>query len=1014
MNEVINHCVTGLNGAGRVFCDYAAAILLQSAVLVVVLLIADLLLRKRVRAVFRYCVWMLVLVKLILPPTLAFPTGIGYWLGDRLPAAFPGSDRVTPATGFDPAGRRLSPASPPARETPRVEPPTRPSESAAALAPTASGMTPVTRQGILFSLWLVGVLVFAAVLVQRLRFVKGLTAFSLPADGRFARIATECARQMGIQREIGLRVSGTMSSPALCGLFRPVVLVPARIMETLAPEGLKAIAIHELAHLKRGDVWVNTLQTVLQVIHFYNPFVWLANAMIRRTREEAVDETVLVALGGQAEDYSNTLIDIGEMALWKADLGLRLIGVAESEKILRWRIKHMLTRPIPKSARIGVLGTVVLVIAAAVLLPMAKAEKSNKDASVTAQTTSADAPGKAPVVAESNVFVDQQTGIRFTKFKTLSGPSDVVAYGARINLAPNGKFLLDEWLVIPLDGGKPFDLVPMPNVYRATLSPDGRKVVFYADGMWLIEVDPETGHPAGAAKKLREARYGYNPPVRWSSDSRKIVFLSGEAGLGGGLWTLSIENGEVSQVIDPLDFGLVSPDGKMVAWSTSQGVTRDNSLYVKPVAGGEPRKVSDGGYPVAWSANSEWLVCSPAYDGGALREIRFVRVADGREAKLKAPDCWVLQARRGGKPLFYQTSYGSGPRLPKVVSAAGGPPAELGLYSNLHSLGGKFPYYLFWPREARSILAEGKTEGGGWGFWALPLDGKDPQPLTIDTPLFQQADFRILSPDGSKLLLGVREGGPFNLWMVPVSLAQMKATGQPVKVFGGMVQSYTMGGMSWPFLYAWSPDSKRIAFSHQGDIWVVSADGRNLVQLTETPEQDLWPDWSPDGTMIAFRSGDFSPSGPVIRIVSASGGEAKVIAPVSHTVGTCAWSPMGKELTMVPRDEEAILSFPILGGDARTVLRLKEKGLEDLCRLRWSPDGRLLAFQVDNGGRNHRLCIYRPDTGSLEQCENEYGAWHWSPDSKWISFFAQPSIKVRPESILWEMDIEEAVANLAK
>ena len=89
MNEVIHHCVTGLNSAGTVFCDYAGAILFQSAVLVVVLLVADLLLRKRVRAVLRYCVWLLVLVKLILPPTLALPTGIGYWLGDRLSAAFP-------------------------------------------------------------------------------------------------------------------------------------------------------------------------------------------------------------------------------------------------------------------------------------------------------------------------------------------------------------------------------------------------------------------------------------------------------------------------------------------------------------------------------------------------------------------------------------------------------------------------------------------------------------------------------------------------------------------------------------------------------------------------------------------------------------------------------------------------------------------------------------------------------------------------------------------------------------
>ena len=77
--------------------------------------------------------------------------------------------------------------------------------------------------------------------------------------------------------------------------------MPTSLVEKLSPEGLRAALIHELAHIKRADLWVNAVQTVLQVIYFYNPFVWFANAIIRRTCEEAVDETVLVTLGGQAK-----------------------------------------------------------------------------------------------------------------------------------------------------------------------------------------------------------------------------------------------------------------------------------------------------------------------------------------------------------------------------------------------------------------------------------------------------------------------------------------------------------------------------------------------------------------------------------------------------------------------------------------------------------------------------------------------------------------------------------------
>jgi beta-lactamase regulating signal transducer with metallopeptidase domain len=74
-----------INKFGVMFCDNALKVLFQSSVLIAVLLVIDLLIRKRVKAVFRYCVWLLVFVKLIIPPTLSLPTGIGYWLSDLFP-----------------------------------------------------------------------------------------------------------------------------------------------------------------------------------------------------------------------------------------------------------------------------------------------------------------------------------------------------------------------------------------------------------------------------------------------------------------------------------------------------------------------------------------------------------------------------------------------------------------------------------------------------------------------------------------------------------------------------------------------------------------------------------------------------------------------------------------------------------------------------------------------------------------------------------------------------------------
>ena len=72
--------IHALNHLGARFADFALAMLVQSSLLIVLLFALDLVLRNRVRAVVRYALWMLVLIKLVLPPSFAAPTSLAYWL----------------------------------------------------------------------------------------------------------------------------------------------------------------------------------------------------------------------------------------------------------------------------------------------------------------------------------------------------------------------------------------------------------------------------------------------------------------------------------------------------------------------------------------------------------------------------------------------------------------------------------------------------------------------------------------------------------------------------------------------------------------------------------------------------------------------------------------------------------------------------------------------------------------------------------------------------------------------
>ena len=89
----MNSLTETLNGWGGRFLEFAWPMLWQSSLLIALMIALDRVLRKKVRAAIRYSLWLVVLVKLILPPSLALPTSLAWWLRPSAPAPEP--PRVT-------------------------------------------------------------------------------------------------------------------------------------------------------------------------------------------------------------------------------------------------------------------------------------------------------------------------------------------------------------------------------------------------------------------------------------------------------------------------------------------------------------------------------------------------------------------------------------------------------------------------------------------------------------------------------------------------------------------------------------------------------------------------------------------------------------------------------------------------------------------------------------------------------------------------------------------------------
>ncbi|HEV2971383.1 MAG TPA: M56 family metallopeptidase, partial [Pirellulales bacterium] len=182
--------------------------------------------------------------------------------------------------------------------------------------------------------------------------------------------------RIGSRRQVTLKMTDRLGSPAICGFWRPTILLPRGFPAGLDREQVRMVFVHELVHWRRGDLQVNCIQTLLQILYFYSPAVWIANLLIRRLREQAVDETVLVAVRGQSERYAATLLDIAGATLQPAEAMLRLIGVVESRRALSTRIRHILSRPIPLTAKLGLTGLAMIAASGVLLLPMGQRERA--------------------------------------------------------------------------------------------------------------------------------------------------------------------------------------------------------------------------------------------------------------------------------------------------------------------------------------------------------------------------------------------------------------------------------------------------------------------------------------------------------------------------------------------------------------------------------------------------------------------------------------------------------------
>lgn len=157
-----------------------------------------------------------------------------------------------------------------------------------------------------------------------------------------------------------------LASPCLYGLpFRESIYLTADIAED--QDRLRHVLTHEMCHKKHGDSFWSIVRSILLIVYWMNPLVWVAAVLSKRDCELACDEEALLLLGEEERiSYGETLLSIITRKSRLSDIACTATTMTGSGKSVKERIKFIADKPRVLGA--AVVAALVLVIVVSVLV----------------------------------------------------------------------------------------------------------------------------------------------------------------------------------------------------------------------------------------------------------------------------------------------------------------------------------------------------------------------------------------------------------------------------------------------------------------------------------------------------------------------------------------------------------------------------------------------------------------------------------------------------------------------
>ncbi|MBU5590232.1 hypothetical protein KQI89_00480 [Clostridium sp. MSJ-4] len=284
----------------------------MGSIVALIIIIAKVLFKNKLSATWHYYIWFLLMIRLVLP--YSTPTSFSVFnLFQFASQQVETSGYIKEAKPLITSENNLDPNSPILEKEFSFGKSYR--ENIAERNSLKGANISLRIKDFLPILWVLGIGILSLyILGTYIIFLMRFSKDPLCKDEEIIDILKDCTKSMGINKKISVIYSNKIKTPTLCGIIRPKILVPKKTMHNLSLKEKRYVFLHELSHLKRKDILFNWISTVLLVIHWFNPILWLSFSRMKKDCEVCCDELTLKYINPEEyKNYGETLIKLMSM-----------------------------------------------------------------------------------------------------------------------------------------------------------------------------------------------------------------------------------------------------------------------------------------------------------------------------------------------------------------------------------------------------------------------------------------------------------------------------------------------------------------------------------------------------------------------------------------------------------------------------------------------------------------------------------------------------------------------------